>query len=71
DSKHTPRNLERSHIALKIEGHLSALKSIIKDHNRRNKTDPICLDFEGEDTEARDNCILKGKEVVDDDLKKP
>nr|GEV41975.1 hypothetical protein [Tanacetum cinerariifolium] len=61
------------HLLMKeqIEGHLSALKSIIKDHNRRNKTDPICLDFEEEDTEARDNRILKGKEVVDDDLKKP
>ncbi|GJY19642.1 hypothetical protein Tco_0391133 [Tanacetum coccineum] len=46
-----------------IEGHLSVLKSIIKDHNRRNKTNPIRLDFVEEDTEARDNRIVKGKEV--------
>nr|GEV16948.1 putative ribonuclease H protein At1g65750 family [Tanacetum cinerariifolium] len=54
-----------------IDGHLSALKSIIKDQNRRNRTDPIWLYFEEGDTEARDNRIVKGKEVVDDDLKKP
>nr|GEU42479.1 hypothetical protein [Tanacetum cinerariifolium] len=35
------------------------------------KTDPIRLDFEEEDTEARDHRIVKGKEVVNDKLKKP
>ncbi|GJY30343.1 hypothetical protein Tco_0413838 [Tanacetum coccineum] len=54
-----------------IEGHVSALKSIIKDHNQRNETDPIRLDFELEDTKTRDDRIVKGKEVVNDDLKKP
>ncbi|GJR76607.1 reverse transcriptase domain-containing protein [Tanacetum coccineum] len=54
-----------------IEGHLSVLKSIIQDHNRRNKANPVRLDFELEDTKVRDNRIVKGKEVVDDDLKKP
>ncbi|GJV39447.1 hypothetical protein Tco_1417887 [Tanacetum coccineum] len=54
-----------------IEGHLSALKSLIKDHNKRNTTNPIRLNFEVEDTEVRDNRIVKGKAVVDDDLKKP
>ncbi|GKC24296.1 hypothetical protein Tco_1026446 [Tanacetum coccineum] len=29
-----------------IEGHVSALKSLIKSHNQRNKGDPIRLDFE-------------------------
>ncbi|GJX18765.1 reverse transcriptase domain-containing protein [Tanacetum coccineum] len=54
-----------------IEGHLSALRSIIKDQNRKNKTDPIRLDFEEEDTTARDTRIVRGKRVVDDDLRKP
>nr|GEU86154.1 reverse transcriptase domain-containing protein [Tanacetum cinerariifolium] len=34
-----------------IEGHVYALKSLIKSHNQRNKGDPIRLDFESEDTE--------------------
>ncbi|GJX69204.1 reverse transcriptase domain-containing protein [Tanacetum coccineum] len=46
-------------------------KGGLEDHNRRNKIDPIRLDFEEEETEARDNRIVKGKEVVADDLKKP
>ncbi|GKE52263.1 hypothetical protein Tco_1487419, partial [Tanacetum coccineum] len=28
-----------------IEGHISAMKSIIKDHNKRNKANPIRLNF--------------------------
>ncbi|GJV32010.1 hypothetical protein Tco_1392410 [Tanacetum coccineum] len=54
-----------------IEGHLSALRSIIKDHNRKNKTYPIQLDFDEDETTVKDTRIAKGKEVVDDDLKKP
>nr|GEW06876.1 reverse transcriptase domain-containing protein [Tanacetum cinerariifolium] len=46
-----------------IEGHLSALRSIIKDHNRKNKTDPMQLDFDEEDITARDTHIVKGKEM--------
>ncbi|GJW09295.1 transposase, MuDR, MULE transposase domain protein [Tanacetum coccineum] len=42
-----------------------------RDHNKRNTTNPIRLNFEVEDTEVRDNRIVKGKAVVDDDLKKP
>ncbi|GJT10133.1 reverse transcriptase domain-containing protein [Tanacetum coccineum] len=34
-----------------IEGHVSALKSLIKSHNRKNKGDPIRLDLEMVDTE--------------------
>ncbi|GJS21644.1 reverse transcriptase domain-containing protein [Tanacetum coccineum] len=45
--------------------------SIIKDHNRKNKTDPIQLDFDEEDTAVKDTSIVKGKEVVDGDLIKP
>ncbi|GJV09812.1 hypothetical protein Tco_1351353 [Tanacetum coccineum] len=54
-----------------IEGHVSALKSLIKSHNRKNKDDPIRLNFETEDTEMQDYNIAKGKEVVDEDLRKP
>nr|GEU98104.1 reverse transcriptase domain-containing protein [Tanacetum cinerariifolium] len=54
-----------------IEGHLSALTSIIKDHNRKNKTGPIQLDFDEDDTTKKDTSIAKGKEVVDGDLIKP
>ncbi|GJZ39994.1 hypothetical protein Tco_0586557 [Tanacetum coccineum] len=54
-----------------IEGRLSALRSIIKDHNKKNKTDPIQLDFDEDNTATKDTRIAKGKEVVDDDLRKP
>nr|GEV74394.1 reverse transcriptase domain-containing protein [Tanacetum cinerariifolium] len=54
-----------------IEGHVSALKSLIKSHNQRNKGDPIRLDFESKDTEVQDMGIAKGKEVMDEDLGKP
>ncbi|GJT05335.1 hypothetical protein Tco_0839797 [Tanacetum coccineum] len=66
DREVTPPSL----IKEEIEGQLSALKSIIKDHNKRNKTSSILLDFE-EDTAPKDNRIMKGKVVVDDDIRKP
>ncbi|GJX05049.1 reverse transcriptase domain-containing protein [Tanacetum coccineum] len=37
----------------------------------KNKTNPIQLDFDEEDIVIRDTCIVKGKDVIDDDLKKP
>ncbi|GJY49222.1 hypothetical protein Tco_0439178 [Tanacetum coccineum] len=67
DREVTPPPLMKEH----IEGYFSALKSLIKDHNRKNKTDPIQLDFDEEDTATKDTHIVKGKEVVDDDLRKP
>ncbi|GJW63932.1 hypothetical protein Tco_0115816 [Tanacetum coccineum] len=51
--------------------HIRSQISLIKDHNKRNMVDSIRLDFEVEDTEARDDRIVKGKEVVDNDLKNP
>ncbi|GJT47661.1 hypothetical protein Tco_0973818, partial [Tanacetum coccineum] len=54
-----------------IEGHVSALKSLIKSHNRKNKGDPIRLDFEMVDTEVQGHNVVKGKEVTDEDLRKP
>ncbi|GJU74428.1 reverse transcriptase domain-containing protein [Tanacetum coccineum] len=54
-----------------IEGHISAMKSIIKDHNKRNKANPIRLNFEIEDQDPNEDRIVKGKEIDDEDLSKP
>ncbi|GJZ31995.1 hypothetical protein Tco_0577042 [Tanacetum coccineum] len=67
DREETPPPLTKE----QIEGHVSALKSLIKIHNQRNKGDPIRLDFESEDTEVQDLGIAKGKDVMDEDLRKP
>ncbi|GJT36511.1 reverse transcriptase domain-containing protein [Tanacetum coccineum] len=67
DREETPPPLTKE----QIEGHVSALKSLIKSHNRKNKGDPIRLDFKTEDTEVHDHYIVKGNEVIDEDLKKP
>nr|GEU41443.1 hypothetical protein [Tanacetum cinerariifolium]GEU62796.1 hypothetical protein [Tanacetum cinerariifolium] len=63
----TPPPLMKEH----IEGHVYALKSLIKSHNKENKGDPIRLDFETKDAEAQDHNIVKGKEVIYEDLRKP
>ncbi|GKB77221.1 reverse transcriptase domain-containing protein [Tanacetum coccineum] len=52
-----------------IEGHISAMKSIIKEHNKRNKANPIRLNFEIEDQDPNEDRIVKGKEIDDEDLK--
>nr|GEU75868.1 pre-mRNA-splicing factor ATP-dependent RNA helicase DEAH7 [Tanacetum cinerariifolium] len=57
DHEETPHPLKNE----QIEGHVSALKSLIISHNQRNKGNPIRLDFESKDT----------KEVTDEDLGKP
>ncbi|GJV64630.1 hypothetical protein Tco_1475458 [Tanacetum coccineum] len=67
DREETPPPLTKE----QIEGHVSALKSLIKSHNQRNKEDPIRLDFESKDTEVQDLGIAKGKRVMDEDLGKP
>ncbi|GJV98421.1 hypothetical protein Tco_1553673, partial [Tanacetum coccineum] len=67
DREETPPPLMKE----QIERHVSALKSLIKSHNQRNKGDPIRLDFKLEDTEVQDLGITKGKEVMYEDLGKP
>nr|GEZ72327.1 reverse transcriptase domain-containing protein [Tanacetum cinerariifolium] len=47
DREETPPPLTKEH----IKGHVSALKSLIKSDNQRNKADHIHLDFKLEDTE--------------------
>nr|GEZ20759.1 reverse transcriptase domain-containing protein [Tanacetum cinerariifolium] len=54
-----------------IEWHVSAFKSLIKSHNRKNKGDPIRLDFETVEAEIQGHTVVKGKEVMDEDLRKP
>ncbi|GJR72747.1 hypothetical protein Tco_0085112 [Tanacetum coccineum] len=67
DREETPPPLTKE----QIEGHVSALKSLIKSHNQKNKGDPIRLDFEMVDTEVQGHNVVKGKEVTDEDLRKP
>ena len=54
-----------------IEGHISAMKFIIKDYNRQNKADPIHLDFGTDDIPLKEGRVAKGKEVGEEDLSKP
>ncbi|GJV04171.1 hypothetical protein Tco_1337740, partial [Tanacetum coccineum] len=54
-----------------IEGHISAIKSIIKDYNRQNKADPIRLDFRTENTPLNEGRVARGKDVGEEDLSKP
>ncbi|GKD90089.1 hypothetical protein Tco_1365596, partial [Tanacetum coccineum] len=54
-----------------IEGHISAIKSIIKDYNRQNKADPICLDFGTDNILLKEGRVARGKDVGEEDLSKP
>ncbi|GKE58173.1 hypothetical protein Tco_1497358, partial [Tanacetum coccineum] len=54
-----------------IEGHISAIKSIIKDYNRKNKADPIRLDFGTDNIPLKEGCVARGKDVDEEDLSKP
>ncbi|GKD90422.1 reverse transcriptase domain-containing protein [Tanacetum coccineum] len=67
DREETPSPLTKE----QIEGHVSALKSLIKSHIRKNKSDPIRLDFETTNIGPQVHNVVKGKEVLDEDLRKP
>nr|GEZ18899.1 reverse transcriptase domain-containing protein [Tanacetum cinerariifolium] len=67
DREETPPPLTKE----QIKGHVSALKSLIKSHNRKNKGDPIRLDFEMVEVEIQSHTVVKGKEVMDEGLRKP
>ncbi|GJS58313.1 hypothetical protein Tco_0653097 [Tanacetum coccineum] len=54
-----------------IEGHFSAIKSIIKDYNRQNKADPIRLDFGTDNILLKEGRVARGKDVGEEDLSKP
>ncbi|GJU09576.1 hypothetical protein Tco_1131972 [Tanacetum coccineum] len=54
-----------------IEGHISAIKSIIKYYNRQNKADPIRLDFRTDNILLKEGRVARGKDVGEEDLSKP
>ncbi|GJS46031.1 reverse transcriptase domain-containing protein [Tanacetum coccineum] len=54
-----------------IEGHILAMKSIIKDYNRQNKADPIRLDFGTDNIPLKEGRVAKGKDIGEEDLSKP
>ncbi|GKA36383.1 hypothetical protein Tco_0722874, partial [Tanacetum coccineum] len=54
-----------------IEGHISSIKSIIKDYNRQNKADPIRLDFGTDNIPLKEGRVARGKDVDEEDLSKP
>ncbi|GKD23742.1 hypothetical protein Tco_1225445, partial [Tanacetum coccineum] len=53
-----------------IEGHLSALRSLLKEHNRRGNVSPIRLSFDDTEDQPRVQTVVTGT-VVDVDLNKP
>nr|GEU43933.1 hypothetical protein [Tanacetum cinerariifolium] len=53
-----------------IEGHLSALRSLLKEHNRRGNVSPIRLRFDDAKDQLRVQTVVTGI-VGDADLKKP
>ncbi|GJW36457.1 hypothetical protein Tco_0059377 [Tanacetum coccineum] len=54
-----------------IEGRLSALRSLVKEHNSRGNVSPIRLNFDEDENHTRTRTIVTGKEIGDADLKKP
>ncbi|GKC81375.1 hypothetical protein Tco_1137092 [Tanacetum coccineum] len=54
-----------------FEGHISAIKSIIKYYNRQNKADPIRLDFGTYNIPLKEGRVARGKDVGEEDLSKP
>ncbi|GKF22666.1 hypothetical protein Tco_0074988 [Tanacetum coccineum] len=53
-----------------IEGHLLALRSLLKEHNGRGNVSPIRLSFDDTEDQPRVQTVVTGT-VVDVDLKKP
>ncbi|GJS29146.1 reverse transcriptase domain-containing protein [Tanacetum coccineum] len=53
-----------------IEGHLSALRSLLKEHNGRGSVSPIRLSFDDTKDQPRVQTVVTGT-VVDADLNKP
>nr|GEU40756.1 hypothetical protein [Tanacetum cinerariifolium] len=54
-----------------IEGYLSALRSLIKEHNSRDNVLPIRLNFSEDNDGTRIRVVVTGKEIANGDLKKP
>ncbi|GJV32383.1 hypothetical protein Tco_1392783 [Tanacetum coccineum] len=54
-----------------IEGHLSVLRSLVKEHISRGNVSLIHLSFDDGEGRTRVRTVITGKEVVDADLKRP
>nr|GEX35942.1 hypothetical protein [Tanacetum cinerariifolium] len=54
-----------------IEGHLSALRSLVKEHNCQGNVLPMHLSFNDGEDRTRVWTVMTRKEIVDADLKKP
>ncbi|GKG10633.1 hypothetical protein Tco_0342033, partial [Tanacetum coccineum] len=67
----TPLTEAAPPVRTQIEGHLSALKSLLKEHNGRRNVSPIRLNFDDEENWAKRQTVVTGKEVGDADLSRP
>nr|GEW51856.1 hypothetical protein [Tanacetum cinerariifolium] len=54
-----------------IEGHPSALKSLLKENNGRGIVSPIHLSFDDVEDRKRVRTVVTGKEIGDADMKRP
>ena len=54
-----------------IEGHVSALRSLITTYNRGRNVSPVRLNFDDQEPNGRRNEIATGEKVSDEDLGKP
>nr|GEV82598.1 reverse transcriptase domain-containing protein [Tanacetum cinerariifolium] len=67
----TPRTGATPSAKEHIEGHLSALRSLLKEHNGRGNVSPIRLSFDNAKDRTRVWTVVTGAEVRDADLKRP
>ncbi|GKG06132.1 hypothetical protein Tco_0326218 [Tanacetum coccineum] len=54
-----------------IEGHLSGLRSLLKEHNGRGNVSLIHLSFDNVEDRTRVQTVVTRKEIEDADLKRP
>nr|GEX37714.1 protein NYNRIN-like [Tanacetum cinerariifolium] len=67
----TPRTEATPSAREQIKGYLSALRSLLKEHNGRGNMSPIRLSFKDEEDRTRVQTVVMGKEIGDDDMKRP
>nr|GEZ57231.1 hypothetical protein [Tanacetum cinerariifolium] len=67
----TPRTKTTPSAREQIEGHLSTLRSLLKEHNGRGNVSPIHLSFDDVEDRTRVRTVVTGKEIGDADLKRP
>ncbi|GKE87970.1 hypothetical protein Tco_1565445, partial [Tanacetum coccineum] len=71
DTGATPGVTAPSFTREQIEGHLSALRSLVKEHNSRGNVSLIRLNFDDLEDRTTARAVVTGKEVGDANLKKP